>query len=940
MDTSTPEPEGPGPRRAVTGACMPIALPPSMPCAAVHSRDPGRWLQQQAAALLPRQRTACVRNAAGWPIARPSTFHAQEACAVADAAGAELIGWGAALGFARLLAAADQWVPGCAVPYVAYQGYQALSAAGRGDLLRTLQTLPIGALVPEALACQLGAWLRTVLPARFGTALGHPSIVIGLACCALLHALLRPGAARPVQGRSGRLLLQLLRTLRAGTNVLEGLQSLFNAGCVPLDATRRLAGPPLGTHQRPGVGGGVAALPLPATAVPWSGCLPSGCSLAPAQASTTVAGVAPASASTADARHPSIPLARRGKAGGRSAPVPKTPPSSPARGGVLSRPLFKVSRIVPRLRAHAGAPAAASVGSGAGGAADGGGFGAVGGNVGNPEQESRYGVRSGKKAKPLRPAVVATPTLAAARKGRARASQPPQREPAQLPRAESRTAATPVAVHEAMAPQCVRFRNTRDALRQVRQGRWEATPLRFCMHDRARAAFAHVFDEPPHDQRQRDWMVTLPLRERITPALRDAGVRRYNGSSLPEQMFPPAPTALADDEIQTVVTLSLVPGARLKRHAIDEGAILQRNSFTVLQHHELDGDRRLILGWFLHRPSTTGAVVKAGLQEIVESDGAFQIEDPESGYALSASHLGELVIGLERLTGCRHLPSARLPAGHRSAAWMIPALQSLNLFVAEEDTHPTHPAGMPARFDSSLRLFDPVTLALPWGGSATLLRTCFALMDRQLVFVDDGGHPRAQQLVFESVGRGPYLPVRYGGFTEQFLHAHGLQRDQSYTATEIIEILQNHGLSWIPTGRAAVGGPAQRARDRHLLPPAPLPWAFDNPGDEGDEPQPLSTFRIDAAGVLHYVDADGSMGLLRLACTGRLPRNIKLADDNAAAALAFARGNGILPGDHYTETELIDALAKNGYVEDPPLAAATMPASATVDREAVTPQAP
>lgn len=913
---------------------MPIALPSSSPCAAIHSRDPGRWLQQLAAALLPGNRRGFVRNAAGVPSGRTSTGPAREASAVAAAAGAELIGWGSALGFARLLATAEQWAPGCTVPYVAYQAYQALSAAGRGDLLRTLQTMPFGALVPDALACQLGAWLRTVLPARFGRALGYPPIVIGLACCALVHALLRHGDASPVESRSGRLLVQLLRTLRAGTHVLEGLQYLSNAGYPPPATTRRLAGPSPAAHPRLGLSGGVAALQPYAPTVPWSGCAPSGCS-------PPLGGAA--RASTADARQPSVPLARRGKAGGRGGPVPKTPPSSPTRGGVLSRPMFKVSRIIPRLRAHAGAPAAASVGSGAGGAADGGGFGSVGADVGNPDRESRYGVRSGKKAKPLRPLVPAAPTLSHAQHHAGHAAgASPARAPRPTPAAGGGTVTAVTAAADGMAPQCVRFRNTRDALRQVRQGRWSASPLRFCMHDRARAAFAHVFDPPPQHRPAHAWMVTLPLHERLAPALRHADVRRYNGWSLPEQMFPPAPTALGDDEVQAVVTLSLVPGDLLARQGIEAAAILQRNSFTVLQHQELDGDHRLILGWFLHRPSATGAVVSAGLQEILQSGGAFHVEDRSSGYALSASHLGDLVIGLERVTGCRHLPSTRLRAGQHSATWMTPAIHSLNLFIAEEDVLPAHPAATPARFDTAVSLFDPVSVHAPAGRRMALLRTCFALLDRQLVYVDAGGHPRTQRLVFDPVGRGPYLPIRYGGFTHPFLHAHGLQRDRSYTALEIIDILQDHGLSWIATAVPDAVEPGVRARDVHLSPPAALSWTAGSPDYDDDAPPPLSTFRIDAAGLVHFVDADGSTGLLRMACTGQAPRNIVLADDNTQAALEFARGNGLLPGQGYSEEELTQALLRNGLVEHPPpfTSTAATVATASVDREAGIPQAP
>lgn len=760
---------------------------PAGPC------NVGRQLQQWAAPLLPGHRTALrpaavtSRAASSAPTQGVRESH-RELQAVADGISRQLIGWGTALGFSRLLQQLEGMAPGCTLPWAAYAGFSALGAAARGELARAIQTLPFAALAPAALQDALRHVLRAFLPPGNTGLLHHEDVVLGLAACALLHELTRD---RPVQhpaSFAGQALLRQLSHLRTLLSVYGGLQRICNRAAPsgapqlagprarhPIVPTREASSANLaawpGTLREPCLPSSAAGLlaELPVTAWPFAGATahPKG-----------KGDGAPPPKKPLPPKKPSLPVGRP-----RSRSLPATRLGFTARRGSESQNAIRSANAI----AGMGFSATAGASAGASASANGGAGGSVAGVEQNKEvmfpglsravaRHSRHPTQQARKATGKAASSPAgTAGIAAVghrlRHGHgagARASAPADGTPA-----------------------CLRFRGADRARHLLEKSRFGAGEVRFCIPAADTMQFQQAVDLPvPGNRWKAPWSISRPIREQYAPALQQAPIRRYNGLHQLRQAALRDGVAVGTDSIASVASISLVPRQQLLDHRMEADRVLEPNSFALVTHLELDGDPQHLIAWCVQRPLGVEAGIRAGWSVVESDDAGFHLSDPDAGFTFASDTLRGLMEGIARVSGCRWMQAAD---GALLDAPSGPPGTSLNLFIAEESTQRARIDPVPA-FNPRMRFIEPTTVELSGGGSFTLLRASFVVLENHVLAraADGGLHSLGLPAVAGEPGRHRLQTrsLRAAAFAAN----HGLSGQRSYRMEEVVDLLEQHGL--------------------------------------------------------------------------------------------------------------------------------------------------
>lgn len=844
---------------------MPFCVAPtSHACSTASAPDVGRTLIRLASPLLPGRVTSAVRNQAlpGTPptVVQHHDTPLREARAVLDGISSQMIGWGTAVGFTRLLALAEGVAPGISVPWVAYQAFCALSDAARGDLLRCLQALPFGAILPTQLRTALSPLLQCVVPAGLPDARHHHDVIIAVGSCALLYELTRQQPVEIPRSRVGRALLQRLAQLRAVLNVVGGLHQPDNPADVSSSvqpATRLLSSPAVG------------AWPLPGAA------------------------------------------ARSGKG---NAAAPARPPAPPRPN---PRTRFTIKLLPRRHPGHPGKAAATGAGAAAATGESGGiagsysvgnGLGTVGsGNgvgAGDANKEAMFGVLPSKKKD--RTAKSADEYNKPADKTGGRPTQPrPTRRVATGPgKAVRATDSTTVPAtspsDDAVLPSCVHFHHVQEAMRQVRKARFDANPLRFCVDDRARPAFETVFDTASEPRaHRRDWMVSLPLRERYAVALRDARIKKYSGLGELHLQARRDSSTLGSDDLYTVVTISVLSGQHLHRHHVADTQVLDPGTFRLIEHAQLDGQVQRVLAYYIERESGSDPGVRAGFLRVEQDATGFVVADEDSALTFSSDSLDALLAGIERVSGWRY----------RSAGTSPSSPAPCTLFVRQRSS-----TDAALHFNRRLPFFDTVRI----GRNGRLLRMCFVISGGMVTVVDAQGKPRT--LVFTRVdGEGDLYSLnaqRPEG--RRFIQSLELEAGCAYALQDVAGTLEQNGFIQLTTEVVARSAPSARPAHLHVQRGDAQDWTAVvlEAGESGEiiAPPLFSTFHVTDERI-DYVDHDGTAGVLRLRPEALTPGLLQIAASNEPHALSFAAQSGMEQGRGYTMATLAQLLHTHGFVQ-------------------------
>lgn len=872
----------------------------------------GRMLAGLVAPLLPGNLRPVVVNGSMPDPAPPTGADrrppVREAAAVIDAACCEMLGWGAAITFSRLLVVADEVAPGLSFPWTAWQCFCALSEAVRGNLLHALQGLPIGAVLPAALREAVGNALQDLVPSGLGSVRAHQDLVIGLACGAVLYEMGRQRPVEAVRSATGRAVLHRLRQLRAVLNIVSGLQHLPAAAATAAAGDRAV--PALSAPALPhrGASGRLCA---------WKG---HGDELQP---------TLPPHVAGDGATGSSWPLPGAAARSGKSNAAPPRKPAPPkpvaakgSRRTSLAKPASPDHRARPAKGVVAGVGAAASgssggadpgaaVGSAAAGGADAGGAGAAEAN-----KEAMFAMLPGKKSRKLPTAPLY--------------SDPATATPASMSSATPQVAGAPESgagsppPAERLLPTCVRFHHAGEAGRQVRKSRFDVPMPRFCVHDGARALFEAQFDvgTDPGAHRE-DWIVGLPIRERYAQSLRQATITKYSGLGQLDRQAPQSPVALGEDSIYIVASISLLSEHALQRHRPGVAQVLEPDTFRLVEHIQLDGRRRLFMAYVIQRCTGTVPAAGAGLLEIRQDPDGFRMQDPASGFTLHGDSLVNLVIGIERVSGWRFHPDAdALQAIDAQGEAPVGTPASLSLFVSKEAMADGGACVGRTRLQRRAQFLEPVNWGPPDAGRR-LLRNCFSLVQGTIVAVDAQGLLHA--LVFTPVDTAADVGTLNAqrGPGREFLQSLGLHAGRRYALKEVGAVLLRHGFSEVLDGAVAAppgatGFQLHRssalARQPVALPDEPRPGRQLKQDRDVDEQQVPSTFSLHDDRI-RYVDHNAAAGTLLLTPHGTAPARWVLATANPPAALRFARDNGMQPGLPYTLQELAWLLYGNGFVQ-------------------------
>lgn len=815
----------------------------------------------------------------------------------------ELVDWGTAIVAIQAAQAAERLVPGISAVHHACQLYRMLTAAQQGDLLRALQQMPLGAVIPARIA----EYLRGVLPSFCVSATGsvpdHDCAVLLLATGALLcHLSTAPMPTQPPATHSAA--LHVLRCARASLEGLRGLRSMLslpraagNVGLLASEAHRQprvLAPLPVnltmrGNVRRAGLALRTAVAParrddVPASAWPFPGAAAApmpgkkdGAS-PPVKSQTSTQGQA--NTGQASGLKRSNAIRRRGKADGKE-----------RRGSV-----FNTEHAQPRGNQASRNPAA--IAGHAEGAKE---------SMQNPLKHAVQGYGAGdgymKREEPLppeRPDVAAAHVLirnagsAAGRAADAEAGASGQPGPLAVPEDN-----TPVPTAE-----CIQFDDIRVLSLLVRSRRYQTRPMHVCVQPALSPLFKEWATLPADSHRGMGrWMVSEAIHEDIPHALRATPIRRFGAAVETTLGTVPMLEPIGTDRLFTLLTMSLLDGP-LRREAGNRTLPrMQANSFRVLKHKGFDGVERNYLAYFLRRDSVSERGVRGGFLEIWPGPGGtLGVDDTVHGIRITSATLDGLVATLEKLTGLRYL------GARRHAALQATPSPATNLFVDESQLMATRSPRQHLPFNHALQLFAPVTLELNGPSErVSLYHGSFMLLDDVLVYSDEAGQGGMVHFGRHRVGGGGARQLRCLTSADcAFVTRHGLQQGVFYTRAHIRQVLQERGL-------VSLRDPA--SSDAILLLPkrhastTPDPWPAPIPA--------RSTFGFED-GSLHYVDHDGKEGSVDFEHVPRMaiPR-YRLSSQLLPAQHAFAARNNFVPDTLYSEGEIEWLLAGQGYIRRP-----------------------
>ena len=473
-------------------------------------------------------------------------------------------------------------------------------------------------------------------------------------------------------------------------------------------------------------------------------------------------------------------------------------------------------------------------------------------------------------------------------------------------------------------PACLHFHETAEALHQVRRAPLSpAAPpvLRFCVPAAADHVLQRLFDRDDLGGAAPALALrAYPLREALPPLLRQARIRKYSGLGQIERQDARDAVPLGDDHVFAMATLSVVPDAQLQAHAIGAAQILPRNSFRLLQHTDLGGEKQLFLVYFLHADHDARAPgIQLGLLPIEVGPERYRLHDTENGIELFSDTLDDFVAGLETLSGCTFRPDEQsLPYVHRPERGDLPLSTQHHFFVREEAARASLPPHDVLRPNPALRFIDAIPYSARNGRlHGVLHRNCFVRIGRTFVFADAQGRLGTLRLGTEQQAPGHYALLPHGGIEAEFMRDFGLRQGEVYSPAELAEILQNFGAHLMPTQPQGVRPAASRLDAFYLrtaTPAAAATAARDTQAAADDRAAPC-TFWFQGA-TLHYVDPHGHAGQLGFQPSGDASRPLILAGGLPYAELAFVWSNDLDTLQPYTQEEIKWKLHGAGYIHD------------------------
>jgi len=894
------------------------SVSPPAACGTGGSLNVLQWARTTSSVLLPAAPRAVANPACG-SLLQTST-HVDMTPRI-DVISRELIDWGTCIGFSRAVQQAEGVLPGISLPWAAYQAFSALSAARRGHLAVALQRLPFTSLAPAALLDAIGACLARWLPDTITQAPDHDDLVLGLAACAFLHVLTCERSGQRSRIEAGRTLQVGIRRLRAGLNLLAAVRRIGNR--VPAAAGSVSDG-----IGEPRLQNDAAA---PTRHLDRTDDVPRA---AEQVAASCMRYPAPPANATQWER-PSWPGVDTGAKHEHAASGDAWPlPGASARKTRVKPKPPRLGVQAPAGRPSAGAPAArGQPGQGRRapsrnpGAADGtDAFDPAGASTIKKQSAVHQMAQQAKESTAV--------AKQAAGKG-ALAAHPARGEDERKAQAtEATTRRTPAAPSSAnvsdllsSAPpgetpvdtlSCLRFHDTAEARLQVRKMRFLPRQTPFCVPRLAHAHFMDVFASAPAVRdTAATWMKTHTVRETVSAGQRDAGVIKYFGLGQIQRAEARDATALADDDLFAVLSVSVLSDDQLRRQRVPSEHVIARNGFRLLLHRGPDGAQKHFIAFFINPGDAPCRGARAGFLEVTTpSGGGHAVRDEVSGFGLVGGTLAALVEGVQKMSGCVFAP-APLPQGPASDAQDDDpgVMQARHLFVREQSTWCGGEDYTPQMLTEDPPLFIAKTFHLPGHAESTILyRQSFLLVTDALMHMDERGHVGTLRLQASTSLPGRVLlgsPQR--AVTRRLMDLHGLQEGDQVQIADLIERLEHGGLSWIRNDMAAQC--RQQREDDH---PAPsIVCSLSPPVTDPASVTPSLPRRswFDWEGdQIRYVDHDGTVGTLTFQRTGDHGRNLMLASANDADAVTFARRNGVQPWTRYAEDEILWLLKGEGFV--------------------------
>lgn len=836
---------------------------------------------------------------------------------IGDNLGYELVRWGTARAFSQLVQQADRLLPGISIPWTAYATYCGLSEARRGNVLRALQSIPLTRIAPIVILQAVADRLRWLPEVADGGADPAP-LVLGLAACALVHALQHQRPVRSPSTTAGKHLVRLVQMLHVATNAYAGLQSLRGAaGAGSLNVARV---PAAGAASRCTARDG-----LPANGT-------EGLLMLPWHCASGVAGQSVDDAQGAGAWPLPGAGARRAKPKAR----PKPPPPSSRGGGRTPTGADAGRGHAPPGRRPTGARSASVDGA----------AGVPGPAAQGPQKERASTLRKqaalGQMAQQSKESTaVSKQSSAHAKDGlhpamgqddrRVAAPQHPLVAGDRAKPVECAGHCTPAAnatgssdgveraagAHAALA--CLRFHDMREARLQVRKMRFGPVQASFCVPQRAHDHFMDGFAGALRD-RSAAWVKTEVVHEHIPAAQRGRGARKYDGLGQMQRAEPRDPTPLVDEDVFSVLSVSPISDHLLHRRRIRSSHILAPNTFRLISYEDPAQRRRTFVAYFVRPSSEACRGLRVGYMEVTSTpQGGYALQDAEAGFSLDARSMATLVNGTQAMSGCRFEPG---DDGGQADGDRVNAQQTRHLFLRERSTWCGEEAFTPQAVNDRLPFLIAREVRMPGrAGNVILHRNSFALGADALVFLDERGSLGRLRMVASPTAPDQWLLVTQQAHAVRFMQRHKLQDDVSYRLADLVELLEQQGITWIPPDpdRTSPGD------DPHVPAADPAdPCGLTRLQPSGQVTAPAVTRRSWFSwrqGVLQYVDHEGREGRLGFERHGTHGRNYRMAAGNTAAALAFAQRNQLLPHARYAEDEILWLLKGQGLVrrdDDPP----------------------
>lgn len=660
--------------------------------------------------------------------------------------GTELIDWAATLCAARATQVADTQVPGVAMMLLAPALHASLRDALRGDLSAALHRLPLAGLALGQAARLVAGTLGEGVNDLLQNVPDHEPLVLALAACALLHQA-QCGAPAPRAGYDVTS-VTWLRRVRAMLDTWGTLRRVCNAHSTAGRAPAEPASVPLPprVHDPEDRVGAVLQQAFPATAAARrerSAPCPAG----------DVALLSGVCAGRRKGPRPPHRPGGAGKPGGSGHTAPRHGPAQShrrlavSRLGLQSPSSNKESTSVAKSRPGKAAAGAASVRRK--GHADGG-------------KALADGVRTHSATSHAGRSAVRTPAVA------------------------------PDPVSKVIR-HCVPYQTERAVARQLQHGVMDARGLTYCAPPEQAASLTHAIKvRVPEVAGAVHWVQAHLLPHRMPPARQAIPVVRHatpTALHAGETSGPRAP--LGGDMAYSTMTVAVSPAHPVRHPPRTAAPHLEPNTFRVLSVPQWDGSNRTVLAYFLNDAGAVCRGVKVGWLDVTEDEpGHVAVADTQSGYVLSGATLELLAEGVQRISG------RRLLRGSADGALLTHAQ---NLQVSEQASWCGRKQYDVQAHNPELSLLRVRGIRIPGTDQeARMFPGSFMIVGDTLIHRDPAG--RIGTLALQSDTQDQHTltlqPAR--GHSQAFLLDYGLRAGVPYEALELIEMLEEQDLVFLP----------------------------------------------------------------------------------------------------------------------------------------------